>query len=80
MLFEQDSHGRHNAVVELGKSLGITISLSNSGVPIVSELDDKEFLNLAYSLSEVKSSITEQVTHIEVSWEYFDARLSWWFI
>lgn len=66
--FKQDSHGRHDAVVELGKSLGISISFSNPGVPVVGEMEDKEFLNLAYSLSEVKPSISGQITHIEVSW------------
>ncbi|KAE8645964.1 hypothetical protein Csa_023882, partial [Cucumis sativus] len=63
----EDSHERHNAVVELGKSLGITISFSNPGLPVVDEMDDKEFLNLAYSLSEVKPSISGRATHIEVS-------------
>lgn len=56
--------------------MGITISSSNPGIPVLSEMEDKEFLNLAYSLSEVKPSITGQVTHIEVSWECLKARPS----
>ncbi|KAG6573874.1 Protein GLUTELIN PRECURSOR ACCUMULATION 3, partial [Cucurbita argyrosperma subsp. sororia] len=64
---EQDSQGRHNAVEELGKSLGITISFSNPGLPVVGEMEDKEFLNLAYSLSEVEPSITGRVTQIEAA-------------
>lgn len=62
--------------MELGRSLGITISFSNPGLPVVAEMDDKEFLNLAYSLSEAKPSISGQAMHVEVSWEYFDARPS----
>lgn len=45
----QGSQREQSAVSELQRRLEISVSLSSSGLPIVDELEDKEFLELASS-------------------------------
>lgn len=57
----QGSQREQSAVSELQRRLEISVSLSSSGLPIVNELEDKEFLELASTLTGERVSSDLQV-------------------
>ena len=57
----QGSQREQSAVSELQRRLEISVSLSSPGFPIVDELEDKEFLELASSLFGERVSSNLQV-------------------
>lgn len=57
----QESQSEGSAILELQKRLEISASLSNSGLQIVDELEDREFLELASGLIGEKVSNNGQV-------------------
>lgn len=59
-----------SVVSELQKRLGISVYLLGNGVPVVDELEDKEFVQLASSLVGERVSSNQQVSDIQVGYFY----------
>ncbi|EXC25398.1 RING finger protein B [Morus notabilis] len=62
----RESQQEQSAVSELQKKLGLSVSLSGNRSPIVDELEDKEFIELASSLIGEKISGNVQLSHIQL--------------
>ncbi|XP_024030394.1 actin-fragmin kinase isoform X2 [Morus notabilis] len=62
----RESQQEQSAVSELQKKLGLSVSLSGNRSPIVDELEDKEFIELASSLIGEKISGNVQLSHIQI--------------
>ncbi|CAL2239931.1 unnamed protein product [Prunus armeniaca] len=61
----KESQMEESVVSELQKRLGISVSLLGNGVPIVDELEDGEFVQLASSLVGERVSSNQQVSDIQ---------------
>ncbi|VVA29233.1 PREDICTED: rab9 effector with kelch [Prunus dulcis] len=61
----KESQMEESVVSELQKRLGISVSLLGNGVPIVDELEDTEFVQLASSLVGERVSSNQQVSDIQ---------------
>lgn len=59
----QESQREESAVSELQKKLEISVSRSSSGLQIIDELEDREFLELAAGLIGDRVSNNGQVLH-----------------
>ncbi|CAN6697550.1 unnamed protein product [Malus baccata var. baccata] len=61
----KENQMEESAVSELQKRLGISVSLLGNGVPVVDEVEDKEFIQLASNLVGERVASNEHVSDVE---------------
>lgn len=67
----QESQREDDAITELQRRLGVSVSLSGPGLQIIDESDDKEFIELGSKLIGEKVSNNEQGLVSQVFLKYF---------
>ncbi|XP_009336997.2 protein GLUTELIN PRECURSOR ACCUMULATION 3 isoform X3 [Pyrus x bretschneideri] len=68
---KRESQMEESAVSELQKRLGISVSLLGNGVPIVDEVEDKEFIQLASNLVGERVFSDERVSDVQALREHW---------